>query len=184
MNIKYNILFFALFLFFSIHLFSQETNTFGEVEEEIECFLGFNLISSSVGGLSHFALIKPLENGKFEITQITKERFIRIAEGKQSSDANPKLINFFEKHEIDNSLIIGELWRLRYMNYPYHTLEQMGKGWSTNDSIPFLPTDTQMQILNKYGMKRMSDYIYGENAFKLLYDMTNDQWRNNYKASY
>ena len=184
MKIKYKILFFSLFLFLSINLISQETNTFGETEEEIECFLGYNLTSSGVGGLSHFAIIKPLSNGEFEIIQITKDKFIRIAEGKQSSDANPKLINFFEKYEIDNPLIIGELWRLRYMNYPYHTLEQMGKGWSTNDSIPFLPTDTQMQILNKYGIKKMSDYIYGKNAFKLLHDMTNDQWRSNYKASY
>jgi len=183
MNFKYRILIFFLIILFSINLFSQETNIFGEAEEEISVFLGFNLISSVGSGLSHFAIVEPLENGKFKIVQITREKFIRIAEGKQNSEVNPKNINFFEKYKINNSLIINELWRLRYMDYPYHTLEQMGKGWSTNDSIPFLPTKTQMQILNSYGMKRMNDFIYGENAFKLLHDMTNDQWRSNYKAS-
>ena len=47
--------------------------------------------------------------------------------------------------------------------------------------LPFLPSDTQMKILNQYGMKRMSDYIYGENAFMLLYNMSVDQWRIDYK---
>ena len=184
MNIKYRITIISIIFFLSINLFSQETNTFGEVEEKIEYFFGFNLTSPGVGGLTHFALIRPLDDGRLRIIPITLDRFVVAAQGKQNSKANPKNINFFEKYKIENLLVINDLWRLRYMDYPFATLEQTGKGWSTNDSLPFLPTNTQMQILNEYGMKRMSDYIYGENAFKLLYNMTVDQWVIEYKESF
>ncbi|MBN1250584.1 MAG: hypothetical protein JXR51_02125 [Bacteroidales bacterium] len=180
--------YFFVILFFlqAAFIFSQDDkiHTFGEESTEAEYFFGFNLIPSGVGGLNHFVLIKPLANGEFNVIQITKERFINQAEGKQESLANPKNINFFEEFNIQNTLVVNDLWKLRYIDYPYFTMEKMDNGWSSNDSIPFLPTNAQMQILNKFGMTRLSDYIYGENAFQLLFKMTSDKWVKEYKESY
>jgi len=189
---KNKIIFSIVMFFLSISLFSQETNTFGDVEDEINSFLGFSLTSSGGGGLVHFALIRRLYNGKMEVTQISRDKFFRIAQGKESNAANPKLINFFKKYNIKDS-IVYELWRLRYKEYPYQTLNRMGSGWAMIDttykseniraSQIIKPSIGQMQILKGYGMERLGDYIYGENAFKLLYDMIDEQWKNIYKTS-
>lgn len=132
----------------------------------------------------HLAIIKPGENGKRKVRLLTKDAFVEQASGKQQSLANPEKTDFFEKFKIKNPNVLDDLWRLRYKEYPYFTDEKMEPGWSSNDSIPFLPTETQMQILKKFGMNRMSDYIIGEDAFKLLKLMEEPAWINSYKESY
>jgi hypothetical protein len=177
---------FIIFFLYSFTLFAQKDTTyiFGEDQGEIEYFFGFNLIPSATGGLVHYVLIKPGEIDKRIIRQITKDDFVYQAAGKQESLANPKKINFFKQYQIDNPNVIDDLWRLRYKEYPYFTKDQMPPGWSSNDSIPFLPTETQMKTLEKFGLYKLSDYIYGENAFKLLYLMGKPEWVKSYKESY
>ena len=166
-------------------LFSQQDTsiTFGNEEEEVEYFFGFNLIPNSVGGLFHVALIKPEKDGTYKIKQLTKENFVAQAKGKQVSLANPKGTDFFKKFQIDNPNIIDDLWRLRYKEFPYQTRTPVDPGWSTNDSIPFLPSPGQLKTLENFGMFRMSDYIYGDNAFRLLQMMTRPEWVKLYKES-
>jgi len=162
----------------------DSTYVFGEDPGEIEYFFGYNLIPNAMGGLVSYALIKPGNNGERIVKQITRDSFIEQASGKQQSLANPKAINFFKQFQINNPNIIDDIWRLRYREYPYLTREQVSPGWSANDSIPFLPTDNQMETLKKFGFFRLSDYIYGENAFKLLYLMGKPEWIKSYKESY
>ncbi|GEM_PF-797129 len=158
--------------------------TFEDDPGEIEYYFGFNLIPSAVGGLIHIAIIKPLENDKKSIIQITKDDFISQAMGKTQSLANPKRINFFKQYQINDPNVMDNLWRLRYKEYPYYTNEKVLPGWSSNDSIPFIPTESQMLMLNKFGAYKLNDYIYGENAFKLLYLMGKPEWIKSYKESY
>jgi len=175
----------GIIFLYSTSVFAQKDTiyTFGDETEDIEYFFGFSLIPSAMGGLVHFALIKP-GSEKNTVKQITRDDFIAQSSGKQKSIANPKFINLFKQYQIDNPNIIDELWRLRYKEYPYFTSEKMQPGWSANDSIPMMPTITQMETLKKFGLYRMSDYIYGENAFKLLYLIGKPEWVNTYKASY
>ena len=172
--------------FISIQLSAQRdsTYTFGEEKVVIEYYFGFNLVENSFGSMIHLALIKPGNNGKHRIIQLTKDGFIAQASGKQQSLANPEEEDFFEKHQIKNPNILDDLWRLRYKEYPYFSNEKIEPGWSANDSIPFVPTEAQMQILQKFGLNRMSDYIIGENAFRLLKLMEQPEWINSYKESY
>jgi hypothetical protein len=162
----------------------DSTIAFGEEKIETEYYFGFNLIENISGGMVHLAIIKPGDYRSRRVKLLTKDGFIAQASGKQQSLANPQKVNFFEKFEIKNPNIIDDLWRLRYKEYPYFTSEKMEPGWSTNDSIPFLPTEAQMQILNKFGLERMSDYIMGDDAFKLLKLMEQPEWINSYKESY
>lgn len=180
MNVNYRIIFFLIIYFLSNSLASQETNTFGEVEEEINVFLGFSLTPSSGGGLVHFGIIEPLHDGKLRITQISSAKFLRIAKGQQKTSVNPKLINFLIKYNIGDT-IINHLWRLRYAKYPYHSMEPMGRGWAIRDSATHLPIDYQRNILRGYGINSLYDYCYGENAFKLLRDMSDKNWSDIYK---
>jgi hypothetical protein len=182
---KTRFLLYSIFLIFANQaIYSQQDTSinFGDEDFEPEYYLGFNLIPNAMGGLYHVVLIKP-ENGTFIIKQLTTESFISQAKGKETSLANPKNIDFFKKYHIDDPNIINDLWRLRYKDYPYETRSTIDPGWSTNDSIPFLPSQTQMKTLENFGMFKMSDYIYGDNAFRLLQLMTKPEWVKLYKES-
>ncbi len=178
------ILIFIFLYSYSVIAQKDTVYTFGDDPGDIEYFFGFNLTPNAMGGMVNFALVKPGDNGKRIIKQITQESFIAQALGKQQSLANPKAINFFKQYQIDNPNILGDLWRLRYKEYPYFTKDPDILGWSSNDSIPFLPTDSQMKMLEKFGLFKLNDYIYGENAFKLLYLMEKPEWIKAYKESY
>ncbi len=176
-----------LSLFFNFQFcFAQADSSysFGDGTTEIEYYFGFNLIPNAMGGLYHVAIIKPQQDGTFEIKQLTTENFIAQAMGKQQSLANPKGIDFFKKFQIDNPNIINELWRLRYQEYPYQTREKVEPGWSTNDSIPFIPSPSQMKTLEKFGMTRLNDYIIGDDAFRLLHLMGKPEWVKLFKESF
>ena len=174
-------------LLFNNVLVAQDDDiiTFGEEDDDYqEYFLGFNINSNMSGGLVNFALIKPLGNGKRKVILITKDNFLQQASGKQKSMGNPKKIDFFEKYQIKNPEMVDQLWKLRYKTYPNLTREKMDPGWSENDSIPFLPTGAQMNILRGFGIERFTDYIYGDNAFRLISSMEDPVWIKNYKESY
>ncbi|RLD63775.1 MAG: hypothetical protein DRI95_11330 [Bacteroidetes bacterium] len=174
-------------LLFNNVLLAQDDDIipFGEVDDDYqEYFLGFNLTSNINGGLVNYALVKPLPNGKNKVILLSKNNFIQQALGKQKSMGNPKKINLFEKFQIKSPLILDHLWKLRYKVYPNLTREKMDPGWSENDSIPFIPTEAQMEILRGFGIERFTDYIYNEEAFRLLSSMEDPGWVKIYKESF
>jgi hypothetical protein len=56
------------------------------------------------------------------------------------------------------------------------------KGWANHadPKVNGAPNDAQMAILKKYGMKEITDFVYGENAFNLLKDALDPEWQKNY----
>jgi len=162
----------------------DSSSIFGEEDLDQEYFLGFNFIPNSNGGLYHVAIIRPDKDGKYKVRQITKETFIAQAKGLEISVANPKGVDLFKKFQINDPNIIDNVWQLRYKTFPYLTKDPMEPGWSTNDSIPFLPSPGQMKTLENFGMFKMNDYIYGENAFRLLQLMGKPEWVKLYKESF
>lgn len=183
---NYYLIFLMIGLSFGSSLFAQRDTIyeFGDDPGETEYYFGFSLIENSMGGLIHLVLYKPEQDGTHKVKQLTKDDFIAQASGKQESIANPNGIDFFKKFQIDDPSVMDNLWRLRYKEYPYFTNQQMEPGWSANDSIPFLPTESQMQILQKFGLYRINDIIYGENAFRLLSLIGKPEWVLSYKESY
>jgi len=174
-----------LFIFANI-LTAQEDDIlpFGADSVYQEYYLGFNLNSNMNGGLVNFALVKPLPNGKTKVILLTKDDFVYQAKGKMKSLGNPHKVDLFEKYKIENLAVLDNLWKLRYREYPFFTREKMSMGWSENDSIPFLPTGAQMEILRGFGINRFTDYIYDKEAFRLLSAMEDPQWVKAYKESY
>jgi len=162
----------------------EETTVFGADSIVQEYYLGFNLIPNAFGGLVNFAMVKPLPNGKKELIFISKDEFISQALGKTKSPANPYKINYFEKYQIKSPILLDKLWKLRYTEYPYQTKEKPETGWSQNDEVTWMPTQSQMDMLREFGIERLNDYFYGENAFKLLEAMQNPEWVKTYKEAY
>jgi hypothetical protein len=185
MSLRFLLFTICLILFPRLGVSQQDSSSiFGNEDIDQEYFFGFNLIPNSVGGLYHVAIIKLEKDGKYKVRQITKETFIAQGKGLETSIANPKGIDLFKKFQINDPNIMDKLWQLRYKTYPYLTNGPMEPGWSTNDSITFLPSPGQMKTLENFGMFRMNDYIYGDNAFRLLQLMGKPEWVKLYKESF
>jgi hypothetical protein len=156
-------------------------------------YLGFNLMPGPNNGMINFALITPLPNGRQDIKYITRNEFVRRACSTISCDGNIAGENLFVKYEVEDCgayrdsifkktsfacSAIDQLWKLRYKMSPYGAGTD-SLGW-TGATIPSMG---QMNILKQYGSNNLDDYIYGENAFKLLHDMQSYAWQSRYKGS-
>ncbi|MCR5456333.1 MAG: hypothetical protein K6F33_15245 [Bacteroidales bacterium] len=159
---------------------------FGENQaepEKMNDFLGFMLLPGS-NSLVRFYEIHFNFNGTIKYTQLTMDSFMHRCAGKERSMANPTKANFFETYGIKDPNIVGQLWKLRYMEYPYQKRGDNDTiGWSNNVEYPEMPSPEQFAILKQYGITRVQDLCYGHNMFMLLKDMTNNQWIARYKGS-
>lgn len=143
-----------------------------------EWYFGISLITS-YSGFVKYGFIKIHEDGKEEITWLTKDNFIRQATGQQPSKANPEKENLLEKYLIRWETF-DEIWKLRYQEFPYHTNETKPPGWAGK---MFVPSDAQWAFLKKnYGYEALSQFLYGENMWKLLQDMQDPDWVAQYSS--
>ncbi|MCX7954501.1 MAG: hypothetical protein N3A01_04840 [Bacteroidales bacterium] len=120
-------------------------------------------------------------NDKGEIvdrTILKRDDWVRQIVGLQSSIANPEGKNLMKEVGINGPEVLSELWKLRYSEHPYDR-KNTEKGWA---SKPRCPSPEQMKMLEKFGMKTLSDYIYGENLLKLLKAMEDPAWVAEYQS--
>jgi hypothetical protein len=99
------------------------------------------------------------------------------------NNSNNKNIYDYQKRTRFNNIIkflanklTSNLWKIRYATYPLYTQSADTIGWTHNFKNPYMPDKKQMNILKKYGVIQINYYIYGENFFKLLKDMTDKNW--------
>lgn len=158
-------------LFSALCSFSQEKRV-GEY------YFGINFLQSAAGGnMLHYAIIHVVDD-KMTITNQTRKNFFLQMTGKQNSKANPENINFFRKHNIDFR-IVNNLWMLFYSEYPNKS-KTYDEGWA---QLKYSPSPAQMEILKQYGMENKASWIYGDNLIRLLKDMMDIEWVNNYKSA-
>ena len=158
---------------------------FGENQEEkdkMTDFLGFMLLPGS-SSLVRYYEVHFNYNGSIKYTQLTMDSFMNRCAGKERSMANPTRANFFETYGIKDPNIVGQLWKLRYMEYPYKKMDNDTIGWSNNVEYPEMPSQEQLAMLKQYGITRVQDLCYGHNMFMLLKDMSNNQWIARYKGA-
>ncbi len=156
-------------------------------------FLAFNLMPGPNNSMVNFAIVTILPGGKKDVNFITQTEFVRLASGIMHSDVNPTAENFFSKYEVEecgfsrDSIFkktyffcssLDQVWKLRYKTNPYGGGTD-SLGW-TGASVP---SPGQMNILKQYGAENLDDYIYGENAFKLLHDVQSYAWQSRYRGS-
>lgn len=156
-----------------------------------------SLSPSSDGQLFCLFLVKVKGEQVVESKPITRDSFIKQAQGRTFSPANPEAEDLFRKYDVQactlppdsaamgfltNCSTLDNLWKLRYWEYPVHGEDdrRARKGWSEK---PLAPSPRQMDILAAYGLKFTNGLIVGQQLFKLLRDMGDKEWVNNYRGN-
>jgi len=126
---------------------------------------------------------------------ITREQFVLQAQGAVPSKANGAGENLFKRYGVDicvhpdstrtlpDCWVFDELWKLRFWEYPFQPKQGMhpGRGWSEKREAP---SPRQMLLLSDYGILHLTGLARGENAFRLLRDVTDSAWVDNYRKGY
>ncbi|MCB0429469.1 MAG: hypothetical protein H6585_05090 [Flavobacteriales bacterium] len=166
-------------------------------------YLGFSLKPQSMGTqmVSYFLL--KYHGSEFKSSRpITRESFILQIMGLEDSPANPEHVDWFEVYEVkycklvylDSAMnkkdyqcpLITQLWKLRYEDNPFFTEngDDREPGWGKKmENGMQMPSPGQMAILRKYGIKNWFDVIKGEDMYRLLHDLCDDQWIARYQAA-
>lgn len=160
-----------LFLFF-FELFGQKDFT----DDKTNIYKFGVRIVTTYTGVGEFYIVHPTKEKLNIIEKLDYQNFIMQIMGKEVSLANEKNENFFQNYKIKDPDIVAQIWRLRYALYPFACQNCDTMGWTYNMSNPFMPTEKQMIILQNYGIKNITDIIYGEKLFMLLKDMENKNW--------
>lgn len=142
--------------------------------------------------------VKEFEGQVIRTEPLTRDQFVLQAQGVVASRANPDGINLFRKYEVLACLpegadtsgrflldcgIFDRLWKIRFWDYPYRLVEGQhpGKGWAEK---PEAPSARQLLLLTDYGMLHLSDIAKGESMFRLLHDVGDSAWVDNYRKGY
>ncbi len=157
------------------------TFVFSDVEAQNKSlskhYFGFSFGQQvSGGGLMNYGILKFLPSVKNEIIRLTDTNFKLQIAGKQESLANPDKVNYFMENKIMWQTL-DQLWKIKYSEYPFRKRLD-NKGWAHKK---YAPSPQQMKILNQYGINFITDFCYGENAFKLLKAMQDGEWVSNYQ---
>ena len=154
-------------------------------------------MTSASSRLGTFFLIKTFEGEAIEHVPLTKEQFILQAKGLVPSPANKWRIDHFLINKLESCQaiydqysndfevdceVVDDVWRLRFDEFPLATkmLPEDPKGWSVK---PYCPSERQMEILKSYGIQNMDDPFVGDEAWRLLRDMSDPKWIAHYRGS-
>jgi len=164
---------FALFFFSIPKGFTQDSTNVSKK------YFGLSL-QPNFQDLITYAIIEINEkNGKKVVNRVflSKSDWLHQIVGIQQSKANPEEKNMLKDAGIKGPDILDEVWKLRYSETPYAG-SAVEKGWAGK---PTIPTEGQLEMLQKFGIKTIGDYFYGENLLKLLKAMEDPGWVAEYQ---
>lgn len=141
-----------------------------------------------------FVAQKYSEDGLLRASRVftNKDEFIKVLSGYWPSPFNPNKTDYFRENRIVGGVFVNDtirveigycpamdsLWKIRFSDWPY-----MGRneaGWSLNRMRPNLKQEEY--LANRYNIKQLDfDYIVDTNFWKLMYDVTDSTWIENYK---
>jgi hypothetical protein len=154
---------------------------------------GISLATGQHSELYTLFLVKEHGGKVIGVEPITREQFVLQAQGAIPSKANPEGINLFLVfgvqgclHPDDNTKLLrdcpllDQVWKLRFFEYPFRptTGGPPRQGWAEMQAGP---SPRQMLLLSNYGIQRISDLAWGEEAFNLLRDLGDPDWVDNYR---
>ncbi len=160
---------------------------------------GMSLMTGMNSELFTLFVVKELNGQVLEARPITRGQFVMQAQGAAPSKANPEGINLFRKHGVKGCLlpaelddgrrtvpdcgVFDELWKLRFWEYPFKQREghQPGLGWAEARTQP---SERQQLLLCGYGLCSLTQIACGEDLFRLLRDVEDPEWVDNYRKGY
>lgn len=159
---------------------------------------GLSLSTGTSNQLFTLFIVKEFEGKVIQADPMTREQFVLQAQGVVPSKANPAAENLFRKYDVQACLadapdsaqvhladcwVFDELWKLRFREYPFRLAEGQhpGTGWAEK---PEGPSARQMLLLTDHGILHLHDMARGEDAFRLLRDVADSSWVDNYRKGY
>lgn len=160
---------------------------------------GMSLMTGMNNELFTLFVVKEFEGNVIGTEPISRGQFVMQARGELPSKANPDKANFFKRYDVLNCYlpdefddgrhlqppcwVFDELWKLRFQEFPFKQMEGQhpGLGWAENR---LGPSGRQMLLLSGYGMNSLHDIICGEDLFRLLHDVNDPEWVDNYRKGY
>lgn len=159
---------------------------------------GLSLATGHNGQLFSCFIVKEFEGRVIAADPITRDQFLLQARGISPSKANTEGNDLFTEFDIPQCAIhvdadggahmgdcslLDDLWKLRFWEYPFLVKDaaHTGKGWS---ETPNAPSPRQMLLLSDLGLRYPTDICYGDNVFRLLHDVGDSAWVNNYRQGY
>ena len=156
-----------------------------------------SLGSTTDGQLFSLFIVKVVDDTVVVESQpISRLNFIRQVQGRTFSAANPDGENLFRKYGVSKCLnsqdstgfvndcpVLDDLWKLRFWEFPLQLPagQHPVVGWA---AMKMRPDDRQMLLLSGYGMKYPVDLVIGDNMFRLLHDMCDEEWVANYRGGF
>lgn len=122
----------------------------------------------------------------------SRDEFIKVLSGYWPSPFNPGKIDYFKQNKIVGGVFVNDtiqakigycpaldsLWKIRFSDWPYHGKNEAG--WSLGRTRPSLKQEEY--LAKRYNIKQLDfDYIVDTCFWKLLYDVTDSTWIENYK---
>ncbi len=160
---------------------------------------GLTLTTGMNNELFTLFIVKEFEGRVIAQEPVSRGQFVQQAQGIVPSKANPAGENLFRKYKVNSCLpppeiddgrvivtdcgVFDNLWKLRFWEYPFRPSEGVhpGKGWSEE---AFAPSARQKLLLSDYGILYMHSMAKGEDVFRLLRDIGDSTWVDNYRKGY
>ena len=153
---------------------------------------GMSLMTGMNSELFTLFVVKEHEGQVINVQPITRGQFIQQAQGTIPSPANPSRIDFFRKYEVSSCFdsgngpvycnVFDHLWKLRFFEYPFKDGQaRASNGWAES---PFAPSARQFLLLSDYGIHDLRGIACGEDLFRLLHDVGDESWVDNYRKGY
>lgn len=156
---------------------------------------GISLATSLNSQLVSCFVVKVFEGEVIATEPVTRDQFLQQVRGLVQSKANPHGVDLFAEHGVDACKVqlaengrrvvpycevLDDLWKLRFWEYPLHVQDgqRVGKGWAEQ---PLNPSPRQMLLLSNYGLRHPTDLCHGEAMFRLLRDVSDPEWVDNYR---
>lgn len=161
---------FILLFAFTINVYSQDTNYVAKKYFAISLQPNFQ-------GIVTYAIVEINKEGKV-VNRIFMKRqdWLLQMVGMQKSIVNIEGKNLMKEAGIEGPEILDDLWKLRYGEAPYEGTKE--KGWAAK---PRMPSEGQMQMLAKFGIHTINDYVYGQSLLDLLNAMEDPGWVSEYQ---
>ncbi|MNK09739.1 hypothetical protein D3C87_277140 [compost metagenome] len=183
---RYKVL--SLLLVFFVFSFS------GKKETSYRYVFGARVSIGVNSGMISFIAMKYSDDGILRSKRIytSKDEFIKVLSGYWPSPFNPKKIDYFKANNVMGGVFVNDtirmevgycpaldsLWKLRFSDWPYKGHNE--SGWSLDKARPGLKQEEY--LAKRYNIKQFDfDYIVDTNFWKLLYDVTDEEWIENYK---
>jgi hypothetical protein len=156
--------------FISLNLYSQDSTNIAKKYFAISLQPNFQ-------GIVTYAIVEINKEGKV-VNRIFMKRqdWLLQMVGMQKSIANPEGKNLMKEAGIEGPEILDDLWKLRYGEAPYEGTKE--KGWAAKARMP---SEGQMQMLAKFGIRAINDYVYGQALLDLLNAMEDPGWVSEYQ---